>query len=927
MLTIKAMTGGGGIAAYLSNADYYAEGETITGQWMGHGAEKLGLKGAVKIEDLESILMGNDPTTGEYLKTRHNSDSVVERVTKDGKTIIDERKVRNMYDCTFSAPKALSILWLKDPETAMAAHNAGVAAGAEVMERMAGARIRKNNANDTRITSNLVIARFDHLASRAVDINLHSHLAAANVTFDAVVDDWRALDAREMYQQTRYSTAAYRNASAAILHERGYQTYARFTKGKYNGYGIVGIEESTLEKFSRRTKEKEAAVQEFIQQNGRQPSKSEIALLVRETRDQKPAITTAEVIARQLERLSPQEEKSLTNIQRMAQEGGSIRENSGAVPSLEFAAEHIFERVSTTKDWELKTEALNHGCGKIDLAELNGRLAAKIVGGEMLAGHGEVATEATLKRERLMVATVNEGIGKFEPLGRGREIQPSPKLKEQQREAVLAALASRDLVFEISGAAGVGKTTLLNEIQRGLNEARRSVVAVATSTSAVEELQKEGFPQATTIAELRVSPQKQADLRGQVLVIDEAGMVGTGDMSELLKLAKAQDARILTVGDSRQIRSVDAGDALRILEKHSDMNRISVTEVQRQTNAELKKAVMTLRRKPAEGYELLQKMGAIHEVHWRERALEVTKAYRRESLALNAKGQQRSVLVMASTHEEIRNITHAIRSELKRDGKLADGQEFTKHTALNWTEAQKKQTKNYQPGQILEFHKAVKGIARKNEALEVISANKTSVTARRNNGEAVQIVGKHGKAFGVFEKDTVEVAAGDKLLLQSNWKTKEFKATNGELVTVSGIEAGKIRLQDGRELPNNYRQFSSGYVITSHKSQAKTVDAGIVAAERMPRDQFYVAVTRSRESVTVITSDSVGLAESIGASADRQSAIELAERAAHIAARAHRFEHEDYQVYQKFQQHQRPVLRTEIQQEMNRNASTHRIGY
>jgi ATP-dependent exoDNAse (exonuclease V) alpha subunit len=246
---------------------------------------------------------------------------------------------------------------------------------------------------------------------------------------------------------------------------------------------------------------------------------------------------------------------------------------------------------------------------------------------------------------------------------------------------------------------------------------------------------------------------------------------------------------------------------------------------------------------------------------------------------------------------------------------------------LNWTEAQKKQTKNYQPGQILEFHKAVRGIARKNEALEVISANKTSVTARRNNGEAVQIVGKHGKAFGVFEKDTVEVAAGDKLLLQSNWKTKEFKATNGELVTVSGIEAGKIRLQDGRELPNNYRQFSSGYVITSHKSQAKTVDAGIVAAERMPRDQFYVAVTRSRESVTVITSDSVGLAESIGASADRQSAIELAERAAHIAARAHRFEHEDHQVYQKFQQHQRPVLRTEIQQEINHNASTHRIGY
>ena len=173
----------------------------------------------------------------------------------------------------------------------------------------------------------------------------------------------------------------------------------------------------------------------------------------------------------------------------------------------------------------------------------------------------------------------------------------------------------------------------------------------------------------------------------------------------------------------------------------------------------------------------------------------------------------------------------------------------------------------------------------------------------------------------------MEVAAGDKLLLQANCKTKEFKATNGELVTVASVENGKIRLEDGRELPNTYRQFSSGYVITAHKSQAKTVDASIVAAQRMSHDQFYVAVTRSRETVTVVTSDSLGLQESIGVNADRQSATELAQRAAHIAGRAaHRFEHEDHQIYQKFQEQQRPTLRPQLQQEMSRNA-THRISY
>jgi hypothetical protein len=166
--------------------------------------------------------------------------------------------------------------------------------------------------------------------------------------------------------------------------------------------------------------------------------------------------------------------------------------------------------------------------------------------------------------------------------------------------------------------------------------------------------------------------------------------------------------------------------------------------------------------------------------------------------------------------------------------------------------------------------------------------------------------------------------------LQSNWKTKEFKATNGELVTVASIDASAIRLRDGRQLPAAYKQFSSGYVVTANKGQAKTVDAAVVVAQRMPHDKLYVAVTRPRETVTVITSDSIGLQESIGISADRQSAMELAQIADHIAARpaAHRFEHNDHQIYQNFKQRQAQPAQT-TKQEMTRNVSIerHRISY
>jgi conjugative relaxase-like TrwC/TraI family protein len=731
MLTVKAMTGGEGYAAnHLSNSDYYSVGETVTGQWIGRGAELLGLEGAVTMEQFEAIRQAIDPSTGEFLRQRQSADryGLVER---NGVEALEKIQTsRNLYDFTVSAPKGLSVLAMED-QRVLEAHNTGVAAIAAEIELQSGARIRKYGANDTRITSNLVIARYNHTASRALDPQIHTHLVAANLTYDGVEGKWKALDATEIYQQTSYLTEVYRNNAAQVLNRLGYQIQDRFEHGKDNGFGIVGIQEATLEKFSQRTAQKEAAIAEFIRENGRQPSKNEISRLVRETRERKlTEITTAEVIAGQRARMSPEEAHTLQGLRQAAIERGSIQQQAPAGPSLNYASEHIFERVSVAKDYELKTEALRHGRGRIELPELKGAVLAEVASGAMLTARGEVATQETLERERRMVATVNEGIRQYQPLGRSREFVVSDRLRPEQKAAVLAALGSRDLVFNISGAAGAGKTNLLQDLQRGLNEARRSVVAVAPSTSAVEQLQKEGFPQAITMAELLVSPQKQAALRGQVLIVDEAGMVGSKDMDKLLKLAQSQDARVLTVGDTKQIKSVQQGDALRILERGSDMNGVSVREVLRQTNAEYKAAVEALRNHPAEGFEKLEKMGAIREVHWRERGIEVSKAYREASAVPNANGQVRSVLVTAATHEEIRNITHAIRADLKRDGQLGEGQTFVNHTPLNWTEAQKKQTKNYQPGQVLEFHKTVNGV-NKNEALEVVSAGKSGITARR----------------------------------------------------------------------------------------------------------------------------------------------------------------------------------------------------
>jgi ATP-dependent exoDNAse (exonuclease V) alpha subunit len=174
----------------------------------------------------------------------------------------------------------------------------------------------------------------------------------------------------------------------------------------------------------------------------------------------------------------------------------------------------------------------------------------------------------------------------------------------------------------------------------------------------------------------------------------------------------------------------------------------------------------------------------------------------------------------------------------------------------------------------------------------------------------------------VFERQEIEIAAGDKLLLQANWRDKKFRATNGELVTVARVDEGRIHLQDGRQMPAEYRQFTHGYAVTAHRSQGKTVDFEIIAAERMAQDLFYVSATRAREGLTVVTSDSVGLQESIGISGDRQSAIELARRAQPPTPSGPSADDDDFRLYQAQQMSRKPA-----QQEQFKKEITHSVHH
>jgi AAA domain/TrwC relaxase len=748
----------------------------------------------------------------------------------------------------------------------------------EEAEKYSATRVRLAGLNENRTTGNWVVAAYTHDTGRELDPQLHTHAVAANLTYDGTEARWKALQASGLYERRSYLTEVYRNALAREVRALGYEIEnRRDVAGKDKGFEIAGASQEILERYSKRSARRDAAIQEFTHSRGRAPTDNETAVLVRETRaDKLQEISTEQVRHRQLERLAPNEQDMLRILREEAIKRSSPLQLDHRVAdaSLGHAQEHIFERLSVAKEHEILTEALRYGRGQVELSSLQGILSRERTSGNLVGAGDEIATQASLLRERDMVAVVNRGLDRCDRLGNSSHFEPVPQLRDEQRRAVEMVLDSTDLAINVRGAAGTGKTATLQEIDRALRESGAQVVAVAPTRSAVDELQKVGFSDAMTVSGLLEDKESQHILRGKVLVVDEAGMVSGKQMQSLLHLAEDHGARIIFSGDTRQIRSVEASDALRILETESGLKSISLTGVQRQTNPDYREAVKIMRSSPEEGFGKLEDLGAIREVHIFDRGQAVANLHRE----FRIKGQD--TLIVAGTHEEISHINEAVRQDRKEHGELGVGRYFDMYVSLQWTAAQKQDLSNYQEGLVLQFNRNTK-LVNRHESLEVVRVEPESLVARKESGEEVTISPEKVRAFSVYERRPIEVASGDSLMLTANRRGPDFRATNGELVGVKSVDAAAIRLEDGRTIPPNYREFTHGYAITAHRSQGKTVDNVIISADAMKKELFYVAASRGRSEIAVVTSDRELLRESVGMSTARQSAMELVRKQQH----------------------------------------------
>jgi conjugative relaxase-like TrwC/TraI family protein len=833
---------------HLAQNDYYAAGEIRPGQWIGAGAERLGLNNAVTRDQFHALCENKNPNDGERLTLRQEK--------------TNQRRV--FYDFTCSAPKSVSVLAVTmDDDRLVSAHEEATRIAFRELETFAATRVRKLGNQRDRTTGNLVAAAFTHTSSRALDPLLHTHLTVFNATFDETEKRWKALQAGGMYDAIRYGTAVYRNELAKRVQAIGY----RIRPAKH-GFEIEGVSDAVVKRFSKRSQQRDAVVRQLEQKLGRKLSNNAIALAVHQSRAKKiKGISTAEVRGQQLAQLQPDELQALQKLTTSVQPVRQIRRFEPENQALNYAVAHVFERKSVVPEHELLGVALSQHPGDLDLPALK---EASKYSAQLVKTERGLSTPQILATELDLIQTVNAACDCVAPIH--PSYRPSDWLGEDQRRAIYHVLRTHDRITGLRGLAGTGKTTALRELVAACAEVKIEPLFCAPTAAAADVLRKEGF-KAKTLQSLLLTKPKLDERR--LVVLDEAGAVGIDDMKRLFDLAR--DARVVLSGDTGQHASVVRGDALRILEQHSNFQSGQLTRIRRQRKAEYRKAVeLAAQKRPLEAFAQLERMGAVVELSDSQIHESAAQSY------LKAVAQNKSALLVAPTWNEIEAVTEKVRAAMKTSGRLAgEEKELEVFDSLSWTEAQKQDARQYHPGMAIRFHRRKDDFA-KDETVAVVAVENDSIKVQRDDGsENIFPLGAGCACFDVGEKRKLKIAAGDKLLLQANTVGKRF--INGELVEVRAIQGDSVVLADGRVIPQNYRTFTHGYAVTSHAAQGKTVDEVLVVASSrslaaVHQQQFYVSISRGRERCQIFTDDSERLRSHVTHSSERLAAVEVVPR-------------------------------------------------
>lgn len=878
MLRTHWITDAAAAKAYYQASDYYAQAQ---GDWLGKGAEALGLVGQARKEDFELLCDNLNPLTGQPLTT----------YTRDGRRV--------GIDLNFNSTKSVGIAReLAGPDNRGDdriewAHREAVAYAMGYVEADMRARVRAGGKNEDRVTGNMVAFRVTHRDTRVSgqdglpDMSLHDHVVVFNATEDKFEGKWKAAEIGQIKHDAPYYEAIYHNRLASNLRQLGYGV-----RKKDKAFEIEGISDELVRKFSRR--------RAYIDQVA-----EKLGITSPEGRNTLGATTRLGKVKERADDLNRYWVSRLTDVERQQLTGliGKAGYEGDVKAAVEFAIGHLFERKSVVDEKRVYETAIRHGIGAVTPELVQEE--AKRQG--LLTKDGEATTRLVHAEEQRVIGFARDGRGTCRPMGNekgrpdsnerpliskengvsGLELhngldgfgfnedaqivgghgatsatvaQPKSELSPDQAAIARHVWTSPDRVILIRGAAGTGKTHTMKATIAGID---RPVVVLAPSAEASRGvLRKEGFSEADTVARFLIDEKFQEKARGGVIWVDEAGLLGIRQVREVFDAAERLGARVVLQGDRKQHGSVERGATLRVLEEFAGLPVAELKDIRRQ-QGRYKQAVASLAKGDLlSGYDQLEALGWVREAQDNAPLVEDYLA------ALDAR---KSVLVVAPTHVEGGEITAEIRARLKKRGRIAsEGKQIGVLVPLGWTEAERGDLERYEGGEVLQFHRN-SGTFRAGDRVRVLDWKPGDRFAKASH-------------FSVYTPLTIEVAAGDQVRITANGKTKdgEHKLNNGATYRVKGFtKDDDIVLENGWVVGKDFGHLAHGYVTTSHASQGKTVDRVLIAmgSESRPAmgaEQFYVSVSRGREQATIYSDlTPAELREAIQRADSRKSATEL----------------------------------------------------
>lgn len=594
MMSPNAIKGAGSGVSYLNymtkKDDYYLDGESRGRfKFVGSGAKALGIDCFEDIEEARQIFEGlMKGVTPDGLTTKHLSRLDPEALEKN------QKKRTSAYDLTFSAEKTVSIAWAgsqgETRERIKSAHDKAVLAALDFMEKEFRL-VNQGKGYSKQTQADLIAAKFDHIASRAKDPQLHSHLVVFNLAIRRSDGELMTLNARDFFYMKKFLGAFYQNEMARILRQEG---MAISKKGEF--FEMSGVDSDLRRNFSKRRQAIEAELASIGMEGGYAS-----AVVAKMTRDKKEKIDAESLMQEwqeKCEEMGFDEAKLFGKSDIQFDRDGflsSLTEMESAVTKSEVMKSLMLETIGLYSYDELEIEIDKMvSSGDLVLMKLDPEKDTINYVNDALnlpANKKRKEKESNFFTTKEMIKTEENFLNFSEKLLSTNNFEVSKekldaalddfvekngfKPSSEQIEAV-SHIMSGSSMKAINGDAGTGKSTSLTLGRMAFELSGLNVVGCAHTGQAAKELEKSSGIESMTIDSLLLASDHYDRIDADVIVIDEAGMVGSRHMNRLVERAYWSGCRIVMLGDVKQFNPVVAGSPFRAFCEKNDKATLTV---------------------------------------------------------------------------------------------------------------------------------------------------------------------------------------------------------------------------------------------------------------------------------------------------------------------------------------------------------------